>query len=88
MQALPVLLLEAPLIHASLLLQILLTLLPLTLPLVVTPAKIILTLAPRLLFPTPPIRALLVVQPIIVPRVPAEAIALIAAALLIVTLSL
>src|SRR5207244_12945413 len=46
LQALPVPLLEAPLIHAAHLLQILLTLLPLALPLVVAPAKIVLTLTP------------------------------------------
>jgi len=81
-------LLKPPLIRASLLLQILLTLLPLALPLIVAPAKIVLPLTPRLRFPAPPIRALLVGQTVIVPRIPAEATALIVTDLLIVTLPL
>ncbi|HBB94659.1 MAG TPA: hypothetical protein DC054_04655 [Blastocatellia bacterium] len=88
MQALPVLLLKPPLIRASLLLQILLTLLPLALPIIIPPAKIVLPLTPRLRFPVPPIRALLVGQTVIVPRIPADATALIVTDLLIVTLPL
>jgi len=80
--------LETPLIYSSLLLQILLTLLPLALPVIVAPAKIVLTLTPRLRFPVPPIRALLVGQTVIIPRIPAETIAWVIAALLIGTLSL
>jgi hypothetical protein len=80
--------LETPLIYSSLLLQILLTLLPLALPFIIAPAKIVLTLTPRLRFPVPPIRALFVVQTVIIPRIPAETIAWVIAALLIGTLSL
>ncbi|HEY0348408.1 MAG TPA: hypothetical protein VGC60_09675 [Pyrinomonadaceae bacterium] len=79
---------ETPLIYSSLLLQILLTLLPLALPFIIAPAKIVLPLTPRLRFPVPPIRALLVVQTVIIPRIPAETIAWVIAALLIGTLSL